>query len=301
MVLYIVYVTTMPCMYFSSEESKDIAYDDPDNQCLRINAELYSRVQSDNEQSTRVFLDTHLLRIRDDQDEQRNSSVKIIDKSDASISVGAMPLMALVVYIADVLMTAEFREITSDEFKNTYFAPLDKAIEKKEFGRRILAEDYGYPFGDASHVEDHIQEYFNREIAGTIDRLYRHVGGKDNYFGKPSMIRALLDRKKIVKPDIAHILKKGPFLNLQIPEICFAIGDYKKGAYNLAQGFEEFMAAVKSHIESLLSLEKLRLYSRRLLFPNKEWSPRVLFALILRKYIYQAFLCGTDRVFISDH
>ncbi|CUM54864.1 unnamed protein product [Debaryomyces fabryi] len=24
-------------------------------------------------------------------------------------------------------------------------------------------------------------------------------------------------------------------------------------------------------------------------------------ALVLRKYLYQAFLCGTDRVFISDH
>lgn len=30
-------------------------------------------------------------------------------------------------------------------------------------------------------------------------------------------------------------------------------------------------------------------------------SSRVLFALVLRKYLYDAFLCGTDRVFISDH
>lgn len=38
-----------------------------------------------------------------------------------------------------------------------------------------------------------------------------------------------------------------------------------------------------------------------MLFADREWSPRVLFALILRKYLYQAYLCGTDRIFISDH
>ncbi|MDN6749727.1 MAG: DUF3698 domain-containing protein [Staphylococcus equorum] len=288
-------------MYFSGEESKEITYDDPDNQCIRVNAELYSRVQIDNEQNTRVFLDTHLLRIRDDEAEQESSSVRIVAKSDASISVGAMPLMSLVVYITDALMTAEFREMSSDGFKKNYLAPLDNSLKERDIGDDLLSKKYVYPFGDASHVEDHIQQYFNEEIAGTIKRLYRDVSGKDNYFGKPSMIRSLLDRKRVVKPDIAHILKKGSFLNLQIPEICFAIGDYKNGTYNLAQGFEELTSAVQCHIESLQSLEKLRLHSRRMIFPNKEWSPRVLFALVLRKYLYQAFLCGTDRVFISDH
>lgn len=36
-------------------------------------------------------------------------------------------------------------------------------------------------------------------------------------------------------------------------------------------------------------------------FPSEEWSPRVLFPLVLRKYLYQAFLCGTNRILISDH
>jgi hypothetical protein len=45
----------------------------------------------------------------------------------------------------------------------------------------------------------------------------------------------------------------------------------------------------------------LRLHSIGNFFPDREWSPRVLFALLLSKYIYQTFLCGTNRILISDH
>ena len=282
------YLIIMPYMYFSGEESKDIIYDDPENQCIRINPALYASVQNNNVQNTRVFLDTHLLRIGDDEDEQASCSERIMPKSDAHISVRAMSLMSLLIYITDALMAVEFREMSSDEFKDSYLAPLNKVLKEANLDDCFLSKKYVYPFGDAGHVEDHIQEYFNWRIAPIICDFYRDIGGNDNHFGKPSMTRPPLDRKRIVKPVIAHILKKGSFLNLQIPEICFAIGDYKRGTYNLAQGFEELMLAVQGHIESLLSLEKLRLHSRRMLFPNKEWSPRVLFALVLRKYPYQA-------------
>ncbi|CUM68572.1 uncharacterized protein PRCAT00006299001 [Priceomyces carsonii] len=293
----------MPCMYFSGEESESITIDDPNSRCVRINAELYARVQN-NEQNTRVFLDTHLLRIRDDHGEQESSSGSLVPKGDASISVEIMPLMSLLVYVTDALTTAEFREISSDGFKERYLAPLDAALKRSNIEIPLLASAYAYPFGDANQVEGDIQEYFNEQLASTIKLLYRDICGLSSYFGKPSIIRPPLDRRRVVKPDIAHIMKKGSFRDLQSTETCFAIGDYKKGNYSLAQGFEELKVAVEHLKQNPLDTKRLRRLRRlkyRPLFQNREWSPKVLFALVLRKYLYQAFLCGTDRFFISDH
>ena len=131
-------------------------------------------------------------------------------------------------------------------------------------------------------------------------RLYRDVGDMNNYFGSPSIIRPPLDQRRIVQPDIIHMINKSD-LDIQYPEIVFGIGDYKTGVYKMTEGFEELKAAIESQIENLLNRRRLRLQSSGNFFPNREWSPRVLFALVLRKYIYQAFLCGTDRIFISDH
>ena len=71
------------------------------------------------------------------------------------------------------------------------------------------------------------------------------------------MIRSPLDRRRIVKPDIARILKKGSFLNFQTPDLCFAIGDYRKGTYNLAQGFEELRVAINDHKQNLLNKKQV--------------------------------------------
>ena len=59
--------------------------------------------------------------------------------------------------------------------------------------------------------------------------------------------------------------------------------------------------AIAEFKQNLSNRRALRLLPTGPLFNDREWSPRVLCALVLRKYIYQAFLCGTDRVFISDH
>lgn len=75
------------------------------------------------------------------------------------------------------------------------------------------------------------------------------------------------------------------------PALCFGIGDYKTENYYLSQGFEELKVAIENTRTSMIEL----------IFPEREWSPRVVFALTLRKHLYQAFLCGTDKVFISDH
>ncbi|CAG86561.2 DEHA2D00198p [Debaryomyces hansenii CBS767] len=69
----------------------------------------------------------------------------------------------------------------------------------------------------------------------------------------------------------------------------------------MTEGFEELKAALESQIENLSNRRRLRSQSSGNFFSDREWTPRVLFALVLRKYIYQAFLCGTDRIFISDH
>jgi hypothetical protein len=58
-------------------------------------------------------------------------------------------------------------------------------------------DKYAYPFCDANHLEDDIQNYFNEEITSTIRRLYRDTGNMDNYFGKQSIIKPPLDRRKV--------------------------------------------------------------------------------------------------------
>ena len=67
-----------------------------------------------------------------------------------------------------------------------------------------------------------------------------------------------MNRRRVIKPDIAHILKKGLFRNLETPDICFAIGDYKKGTYNLARGFEELKVTIKEFKQYLLDTKRLR-------------------------------------------
>ncbi|CUM53636.1 unnamed protein product [Debaryomyces tyrocola] len=185
----------MPCMYFSGEDSNNITYDDPSNRCIRINPSLYARVQDDNKQSMRVFLDTHLLKIRNISHNQNLPTLEhIVSKHNTSISTGSTTVVLALNYVTKAMVTAEFREISSDEFKNTYLAPLDKVIKKANFGRKILAEDYGYPRGDARHVKDDIQIYSN-EIACSINRFYLDILDEFHYFGYASSITPPLSTK----------------------------------------------------------------------------------------------------------
>ncbi|CAG85694.2 DEHA2B16720p [Debaryomyces hansenii CBS767] len=287
----------MPCMYFSGVDSNAITIDDPSNECIVVNPEVYDGVHNNKEQNARAFLDTHLLRIRSGRSDQNTSPGRLVPRSKASVDIGNTPFMRVLVYTSRALITAEFREMSSNEFKDMYLAPLDNALRVSSIRSRLLAEDYRYPSGDAMHVEHAIQEYFN-EIAIPIKGLYRDVGDTNNYFGSPSIIRPTLDQRRIVQPDIIHMIYKS---DIQYPEIIFGIGDYKTGVYKMTEGFEELKAAIESQIENLSNRRRLRSQSSGSFFPNREWSPRVLFALVLRKYIYQAFLCGTDRFFISDH
>ena len=96
-------------MYFSGEDSNNITYDDPANKCIRINPSLYARVQDDNEQNIRVFLDTHLLKIRNISHNQKLPTLEhIISKHNASVSTGSTTVMLALNYVTKAMMTAEF-------------------------------------------------------------------------------------------------------------------------------------------------------------------------------------------------
>ena len=186
-------------------------------------------------------------------------------------------------------------------FKTTYLAPLDDALRESDIVHKYLSEEYIYPFGDPWNVEDVIQRNFDQNIVREINIIYQEICGENHDFGRSSSLRAPLNRRTIINPDIVHVAKDESASNLQSPEICFAIGDYKKESYYLSQGFEELKMTIAGNKENLSNRRTLRLLLAVSLFNDREWSPRVLYALVLRKYIYQAFLCGTDRVFISDH
>ncbi|MDN5664434.1 MAG: DUF3698 domain-containing protein, partial [Staphylococcus equorum] len=223
----------------------------------------------------------------------------MISKHNASVSTGSTTVMLALNYVTKAMMTAEFREISSDEFKNTYLAPLDNVIKDSNLNGRFLLPEYYYPLGDARHVEDDIQIYFNEEIASSIKRFYRDILDEFHYFGHASIIPPLSTNPNF-KPDIVHV-SWNEALTRQNPDICFAIGDYKTENYFLTKGLQELKLAITDFVEKRLNLKQLRLHENQHIFEDREWSPRVLCALVLRKYLYQAFLCGTDRVFISDH
>ena len=287
-------------MYFSGEDSNNITYHDPANKCIRINPSLYARVQDDNEQNIRVFLDTHLLKIRNISHNQKLPTLEhIISKHNASVSTGSTTVMLALNYVTKAMMTAEFREISSDEFKSTYMAPLDKVIKNSNLSEDLLLKRYTYPLGDATHVEDDIQIYFDEEIARSMKRFYRDILDDYHHFGHASIIPPLLTNPNF-KPDIVHV-SYDKASTRRNPDICFAIGDYKTENYFLTQGLQELKLAITDFVEKRLNLKQLRLRENQRIFEDREWSPRVLCALVLRKYLYQAFLCGTDRVFISDH
>ena len=111
----------IPCMYFSTKRAEDITFDDPDCRCIRINPEVYSEVQLDREQNARVFLDTHLLRLHSYRPENDLSIERVrgvVSKSDASISLETRVFIPALVYVTNSMITAEFREMSCDEFQN---------------------------------------------------------------------------------------------------------------------------------------------------------------------------------------
>lgn len=84
------------------------------------------------------------------------------------------------------------------------------------------------------------------------------------------------------------------------PDICFALGDFKTEKYKLAEGFQHLKIAIEKFKLRLANGRQLRLNINPPMFEGK-WSKGIAFALVFRKYLFQAFISGTNRVFVSDH
>jgi len=151
-----------------------------------------------------------LLKIRGNEDGQERRAEKLVSKSNASVGLGGMPSIPLVVYTSRALITAEFREMSSDDSKDGYLASFDKALRESNIRSRLLTEDYRYLLGDAMYVEQAVQRYFNEEIARTIRGLFQDLGDEP----LPPHIRS----KRRIQPDIIHMLSKSE-LNTQYLEI----------------------------------------------------------------------------------
>ncbi|CUM56121.1 unnamed protein product [Debaryomyces tyrocola] len=301
----------MTSMYFSGKNINEIFYDDPDNQRIHIYPSLFIELMSDREQNARVFLDTPLLKIRSlDQPKLLPAPEHIINKFSASVSIGSTPDLAALYYITNLMVAAGFRDISSDEFKDDFLAPLDSAIKGSKFVNKLLSDEYIYPIAQ-SNSEEWIQRYFNWYILKAINSLYLFTCGKDHAFGGPLTVKPSFTNEKHLrfKPDIIHYLTNKLASLHEFPHIYFGLGDYKPESYCLSQGFEGLKTAIKDYKQKLTNIRPLRAMKASLFFEDKvknksrrqEWTPRVVFSLVLRKYFYQAFLCGTDRVLISDH
>ncbi|CUM55537.1 unnamed protein product [Debaryomyces tyrocola] len=277
----------MPLMYFSGEDSNDITFDEPTRNRLVVDPTLFAGVQNDEEQNVRVFLDTHLLKIRRRGDLVEHSPDKFVSKNHASIGVGVEPDLSALAYITDAMINAEFREMSSEEFKSSYLAPLENGIRGQNFSIWPLLRSYPYPLGNPQRVENHIQDYFSETIRGPIKDLYRDICGVHHYFGSASYLRPHLNT------DIFIHFAEYESEDGRFPELCFGLGDYKTENYYLSQGFEEFKVA----IEGFRRMDQQTEY----LFQCTHWNTSMLFALVLSKYFYEAFLCGTNRVLISNH
>ncbi|KAK6454132.1 uncharacterized protein RJT20DRAFT_99359, partial [Scheffersomyces xylosifermentans] len=195
----------------------------------------------------------------------------------------------VVVFITNALLRATFKRMSSQEFKERYLYPLNLSILESNITGPILKPFFRYPPVEGTITESYIQEYFDSEIAPSIRAMYEYLCGNLSTFGRGSF-RPPLTQGRLVAPGLAHIRngKKTSFL-------CFAIGTYKKYNYTMDIGLALFV----------LSLETFRirpvLYEGSYFYERGEWSKEREFSLILRKYFHQALLCGTNRIFISDH
>lgn len=58
---------------------------------------------------------------------------------------------------------AEFRKMSSDEFKESFLAPLDTIIRETSIKGGPLLDEYAYLFRDANYPEGDIQDYLMKK------------------------------------------------------------------------------------------------------------------------------------------
>lgn len=287
-------------MYFSGKDSSDISTDEPKKNRIKIDKELFQEVQNDDEKNVRVFLDTPLQRLRN-----YKGGRPLIEsynfEEGACLSVGTLPNGQCLTYITKLLMSAEFIALSSSEFQKRYLAPLDEALKGINVTSPPLASAYSYPLCDPTNLENDVQQYFERRIAGPLNDLYQDIYGRLCFFGKEPCLRPPLFKDNLIQPSIVLSMMNSTYRRYQSPELCLAIGAYKDKDYFLEPGFERFMDSHKEYKEQVRNKSRKELKEPAYIFRSGTWTPCMLFGWVLRRYLYEALICGTDRVFISDH
>lgn len=67
---------------------------------------------------------------------------KLASQSNASVGLVNMPSLPIVAYTSRALITAEFGEMSSGEFIDTYLAPLDVALRDSNIIGSYLSQIY---------------------------------------------------------------------------------------------------------------------------------------------------------------
>lgn len=95
----------MPLMYFSGYDRNEITIDEPSRRRMMVNPKIFASVQNDEKRNTRLFLDTHLLLIRN-YGTVGSLRKSWRPKSGASIFMGTLPDSLALVYISEALTNA---------------------------------------------------------------------------------------------------------------------------------------------------------------------------------------------------
>ncbi|KAK6459808.1 uncharacterized protein RJT20DRAFT_132926 [Scheffersomyces xylosifermentans] len=95
----------------------------------------------------------------------------------------------------------------------------------------------------------------------------------------------------LFKPDIVHLWKANVSPGFQRPLYCLGIGNFKKSNYRMDDGFKGLMAYLGTR-------PSLQVNGR--MFEDNDWNSTICFTKVLRKYLYQAFVTGTNRILLSD-
>lgn len=193
-------------MYFSNEDSQNIAHYDELSNSLLINRGLYVRLLFDWQQNMRVLLDTQLLRFFLNENMEKRTDNKLVPKSKASFHLGTHPPQAIINYITNAAMKAEFKELSNAEFKECYLAPLDNALRRVKLDYCELLPVYKHPIRNSVANEGDIQEYYDRRVTPPLAMLYRSINGDGSRFRNQALFRAPNYKSKFIGPDIAHYL-----------------------------------------------------------------------------------------------
>ncbi|KAK6455246.1 uncharacterized protein RJT20DRAFT_148176 [Scheffersomyces xylosifermentans] len=278
-------------MFFSGRNSDNIVVKEPNGLGISINPALFEIRLRDPQENLKIVLDTHSLQLRD---RPASQSVELIAKSSISVTAGPTQTRSAFLYVTNALPMARYRQMDYVEFQGKYLQPLKDAIENGNIRSWSMQHSYRYPVALSDASAKDIQNYFERSMERTIYHLYGYLCGDKAFFGNWRYRPPLAETDRI-EPCVTHMCNLESSNNQHSssrgPDYCIGLGDFKGREYKLSTGFENMLKDLNSGRRSRTEIE----------FSDDEWTDSVLFTLILRKYLYQALVSGTNRIFISDY